>query len=125
MLALGGRGLAGGRLALLVHGVGREALAMAAAAVPVSSGRTDADFVVFGPDYGWQGEGGILASGLLDREWRISQHGGWSEPEHSAAGLRSRPTAPPTGEDPECASFGSGPAPARWWHLLAGRFSLV
>lgn len=82
-----------GHLALLVHGTDAEGLARASSAVPVTSGRHGADFMVFGPDFGWKGEGAILAAGYLDPTWQVSKKS-WSEPEHSARQLADQPEAP-------------------------------
>jgi len=101
LLALGS--LPGGRLALLIHGTDAEGLARAAAAVPVTSGRHGADYMVFGPDSGWKGEGGILAAGYLDSLWQVSSSS-WSEPEHATFPLTHlvKDSVPP-GLDPACA----------------------
>eukprot|EP00930_Biecheleria_cincta_P078436 TRINITY_DN658_c0_g1_i1.p1 TRINITY_DN658_c0_g1~~TRINITY_DN658_c0_g1_i1.p1 ORF type:complete len:1509 (-),score=316.42 TRINITY_DN658_c0_g1_i1:31-4557(-) len=91
LLAMGP--LPNGHLALLVHGTDAEGLARAASAVPVTSGRHGADFMVLGPDFGWKGEGGILAAGYLDPLWQISKES-WSEPEHSALQQADQAEAP-------------------------------
>lgn len=79
LLAIGG--LPSGRTALLVHGIDDHGLEQAAQKIPIRSGGHSADFLVFGPDYGWKGEGGLLAGGFLDAHWRVSS-AAWSEPEH-------------------------------------------
>ncbi|CAE7686487.1 unnamed protein product, partial [Symbiodinium sp. CCMP2456] len=83
------------KLALLVHGTDEKGLAQAVAAVPVTSGRHGADFLVLGPSAAWKGEGGILAAGYLTPLWQISSSG-WAEPEHpfeGGGGLGSTPAA--------------------------------
>jgi len=101
LLALGS--LSEGRLALLIHGVDAEGLAQAVAAVPVTSGRHGADYMVFGPDSGWKGEGGILAAGYLDSLWQVSSSS-WGEPEHSTSPITHLvKDKVPAGLDPACA----------------------
>ncbi|CAE7522938.1 unnamed protein product [Symbiodinium necroappetens] len=73
------------KLALLVHGTDEKGLAQAVAAVPVTSGRHGADFLVLGSSAAWKGEGGILAAGYLTPLWQISSSG-WAEPEHPFEG---------------------------------------
>eukprot|EP00439_Symbiodinium_sp_Y106_P047142 s1101_g6.t1 len=83
------------KLALLVYGTDEKGLAQAVAAVPVTSGRHGADFLVLGPSAAWKGEGGILAAGYLTPLWQISSSG-WAEPEHpfeGGGGLGSTPAA--------------------------------
>jgi len=101
LLALGS--LPEGRLALLIHGVDAEGLAQAVTAVPVTSGRHGADYMVFGPDSGWKGEGGILAAGYLDSLWQVSSSS-WGEPEHSTSPITHLvKDKVPAGLDPACA----------------------
>lgn len=90
VLALGP--LPNGRLALLIHGVDSVGLVQAALNVPVSAAKHGSDFTVFGPDSGWKGEGGILASGYLNETWGFSSSSGWVEPEHATRALLRRPT---------------------------------
>jgi hypothetical protein len=81
LMALGR--LSNGRLALLLHGTDALALSRVAARVPASSSVDNTDFMVLGPDAGWEGLGGVLAAGYLDNLWRPSATGSWAEPQHS------------------------------------------
>jgi len=104
VLALGG--LPNGHLALLLHAIGRDGLARVTGAVPVTSGSDTADFLVLGPDYGWQGMGGVLASGILDADWHIASCTGWREPEHSVAGVRAQHLLTPLDDgEPSCQGY--------------------
>jgi hypothetical protein len=81
LMALGR--LPNSRLALLLHGTDAVGLSRAVARVPASSFIDNADFMVIGPDAGWEGLGGALAAGYLDHLWRPSATGSWAEPQHS------------------------------------------
>merc|ERR1719282_169946 len=92
-------------MAMLIHGIGRDGMIKAAYSVPVASGKDDADFFVFGPDYGWMGLGGILASGSLDSTMQISPTGSWSEPEHSVAVRTKISEAPLELNEAKCTGY--------------------
>jgi len=89
------------RTALLLHGNSAEGLARAVDTLPVASHHDFNDFMVFGPEYGWQGQGGLLASGFLDSKWRIATAESWLVPEHSVKAEFPLVEAP-DGEDPSC-----------------------
>jgi len=74
------------RLALLVYGTDARGLGRAARRVPITSQQDGGDFLVLGPDAGWQGEGGLLAAGYLDSTWQVKPSAGsWAEPVHSSS----------------------------------------
>jgi len=72
-----------GHLAMLLHGTDDIGLSRAVARVPASAFVDNADFMVIGPDAGWEGLGGVLAAGYLDQLWRPSVRGSWAEPQHA------------------------------------------
>lgn len=84
LLALGQ--LQDGRIGLVVHGTDTLGLIRAGQRVPIASWQTGADFLVVGPDVGWEGSGGILAGGYLDANWHPSATSSWAQREHSVAG---------------------------------------
>jgi hypothetical protein len=81
LMALGR--LDNGHLALTIHGTSATGLSRIASRVPVSTFVDAADFMVLGPDAGWQGLGGAFASGFLDHMWMPSVTGSWVEPQHA------------------------------------------
>jgi len=80
LLALGR--LPSARLAVVVLGTNSSGLKIAGEHLPITSFRDGADYMVFGPDASWQGEGGVLQAGYLDPLWRPSG-ASWAEPAHS------------------------------------------
>jgi pimeloyl-ACP methyl ester carboxylesterase len=98
LLALGR--LKDGRLALLLHGTDASSLAHAVARVPVSSFVDSQDFMVLGPNAGWEGLSGVLAAGFLDNQWRLSSSSSWAEPEHSSRSWQGKAFDPSS--DDQC-----------------------
>eukprot|EP00931_Biecheleriopsis_adriatica_P046284 TRINITY_DN26560_c0_g1_i1.p1 TRINITY_DN26560_c0_g1~~TRINITY_DN26560_c0_g1_i1.p1 ORF type:complete len:1116 (+),score=202.81 TRINITY_DN26560_c0_g1_i1:129-3476(+) len=124
ILALGR--LPNSKRALLLHSKSAEGLARAVNNVPVSAFHDFDDFMVFGPDFGWQGQGGILASGHLNSQLQISTSESWVIPEHAVKADFPVVHAP-DGDDPSCTDSGparsaagqsGGKALALLWSLL-------
>ncbi|KAF2491853.1 hypothetical protein BU16DRAFT_130466 [Lophium mytilinum] len=61
------------RLELVVWGVNRESLAIAARLVPMLTGVGQPDFVVMRRDCLWKGVEGAVAMGFFDHEWNVTK----------------------------------------------------
>lgn len=67
------RPLLGERLELVVWGLDKQGLRLAARLIPMLTGVGQPDFVVVRKRCAWEGAAGVLAIGLFDNFWEVSE----------------------------------------------------
>lgn len=68
------------RMALIVDGNTPPAFKLATGLIPTKSSWTVPDWVVTGPEYGWNGAAGLLGAGYWSYNWNYEHSTSWMLP---------------------------------------------